>query len=638
MRGGGGGGCGRQDSTVRFRSATTMTACVCNPGNFAARDYAPADWECTGCPNEDACLGGTADSPRGTCSEGYRGEWCQTCAQDWFAFEVECIRCPSNPGLRIIIFVTLMLLFVVCMVKVSTMVAEDKSSSINVFKGCITPLAILLTRGQTLGAITMMDANWPKFVLRAAWLVLHMANVDLPSVVYPECQYQFETVAGVLVFRVVFNAVLYLIVCLFIFLIFLVYACQKYDYSSLINGIVAAFCTLFILLIRVAMRTVDCTWIDGEFRLDANREVLCFRDEWWQLSSIGFVMAVIYGFIIPFLLWKQLPYGDLQDEDMLKKFGWLYARYRPACYYYEFVVMAQKAAMAAATTFISNDNRLFVAWPLVTMITAVSLALQLKLMPFRESTLRKLKERPVRHIPLETIGEDGEIKKVQPKCHEKQWLPRPKPLTTVEQLQASLTSWKGVTPGLLLSRWGKAFLFPQALNSLEIIGLTVQLFVCVSAGYFGFFADHQGVCTVDGKPQTGVYSMSNCDNIWGAVWTPPGSTGTPRLIGILVLATPVVFLGLALVMIADNLFELKRQGIIRKREEALQGLQKTGRTVATAWGIIRSLKPGVNARSQGAMSPGRPSSAQRPQEIINRDTAKVHGWLRTQTIVSDDSS
>ena len=172
-----------------------------------------------------------------------------------------------------------------------------------------------------------------------------------------------------LLFRVVFNAVLYLMVCLFVFMVFLFYATQKMDYSSLINGVVSAFCLLFILLIRVAFRTADCTWIDGEFRMDVNREVICFEEEFWPIFAIGILMMILYGVVIPFLLWKQLPYGDLQEDDMLKKFGWLYARYRPACYYYEWVIMLQKALIAAATTFVSNDDRLVIAWPLVTAIT-----------------------------------------------------------------------------------------------------------------------------------------------------------------------------------------------------------------------------------------------------------------------------
>ena len=58
---------------------------------------------------------------------------------------------------------------------------------------------------------------------------------------------------------------------------------------------------------------------------------------------------------MPWVLWHQLPHGDLQDEDMMKKFGWMYARYRPACYYFEWILMTQKAAIAFVTIFLSNS-------------------------------------------------------------------------------------------------------------------------------------------------------------------------------------------------------------------------------------------------------------------------------------------
>ena len=120
----------------------------------------------------------------------------------------------------------------------------------------ITPLVIVINRAQAYGAITNLDADWPDFVRKAAVIVLHMANVDLPSIVYPECQIDFVTPAGVLLFRIAFNAVLYLLVCMFVFILFLIYIrLPNSDYAPLINGVVGCYCVLFILLIRVAFRS-----------------------------------------------------------------------------------------------------------------------------------------------------------------------------------------------------------------------------------------------------------------------------------------------------------------------------------------------------------------------------------------------
>ena len=117
-------------------------------------------------------------------------------------------------------------------------------------------------------------------------------------------------------------------------------------------------------------------------------------------------MATHVRITVPWVLWHQLPHGDLQDEDMMKKFGWMYARYRPACYYFEWVLMAQKAAIAFVTIFLSNSERFWISWPVLMIITIVSLVLQLKLLPYIESEVEKI-ETPV-HIELEAIDEMSE--------------------------------------------------------------------------------------------------------------------------------------------------------------------------------------------------------------------------------------
>ena len=130
-----------------------------------------------------------------------------------------------------------------------------------------------------------------------------------------------------------------------------------------------------------------------------NRQVVCLQAEFWPIFFVGFAMFILYGIVIPLLLWNWLPYGDLGEEDMLKKFGWMYARYRPACYYYEWVIMGQKAAVAAFTTFLSNESSFKFSWPVLVIITLGSLALQLKLMPYRKAVLMHKGPKPARPTP-----------------------------------------------------------------------------------------------------------------------------------------------------------------------------------------------------------------------------------------------
>ena len=208
-----------------------------------------------------------------------------------------------------------------------------------------------------------------------------------------------------LLFRLVFNATLFLFICLFIFIVFMWYACLAIDYSPLINGVVACFAILYLLLVRIGFKSIDCTVIDGEMRLDMNLELTCFSGEHWPLVFVGLCIIALYGFIVPYVLWKQMPYGDLQEEDMQRKFGWLYARYRPACYYFEWILLIQKAGFAGITTFFGNANRFWVSWPSLLVLTFGSLLLQLKLQPYVEP---QPQIEPTKHISLDVIEEDEE--------------------------------------------------------------------------------------------------------------------------------------------------------------------------------------------------------------------------------------
>lgn len=183
----------KDTATGRFIGATTIVACVCNVGYFAPVAHVDNHWTCARCPNFDACLGGTAERPKGNCIKGYAGDSCQTCADGWFAYEVDCIECPESPGWRLLIFLILILVFSVAMIFVSS---ELRVSGGQLFKLLIAPIVIILSRAQVLGAIANLGTPWPDFVLEAARYLLHMANVDLPSVVYPECQFDFKEPAA----------------------------------------------------------------------------------------------------------------------------------------------------------------------------------------------------------------------------------------------------------------------------------------------------------------------------------------------------------------------------------------------------------------------------------------------------------
>ena len=642
-----------ENTPLYKRGATGMVACVCDVGYFAPRKHVGQDWECTICPLRESCPGGTADSPRGTCIEGYGGEWCQSCDPGYFKFEVECIECPEGAIYRVLWFVLSMLFFVGVMVKLAGMVREDgMQGGNNFFRAAITPMVIVINRAQAYAAITNLDADWPNFVRKAAFIMLHMANVDLPSIVYPECQIDFVTPAGVLLFRIVFNAVLYLMVCLFVFIVFLIKIRLPEekgggDYAPLINGVVGCFCVLFILLIRVAFRSFDCTYNrDGNWYMDVNPDVRCFTPEFWPICGVGMGMLVIYLGLIPAVLWWQLPNHDLKDSDTTQKFGWLYARYRPSVYFYEWIIMVQKVLLAGATTFVSSRKRLGVSCTSCLIITLGSLVLQLRLMPFNEWQLidAKKNDKP-KPINLAAIGEDSEVvghdltnprEKIRP-CS------RPPPPTREEKLEGEWRPWKwvGMTATeppfeliqKLFKRWLHCFTYPMSLNSLEVIGLTVQLVVIVFALYFGYVAKQSGECTLDGfaPSEVGfpeVDSEEACLDLTAAsgssgLWTKMPAQGTARNVGIATLALPSVFVLIALTMITINTRAYLKQ---RAEERRVMRAHLAQQRFKGAIGGVKSKLNVISGFKKFNAQAGRPSSAMinKPGEMTAAE--KVNTW------------
>ena len=458
-------------STEPYTGAKDAKACVCDAGTFAAgptydsRDI--SEHKCHPCENPDACPGGTEYERRGTCAVGYSGDFCATCSTNYYAYYDTCQRCPEKPLTRVFLFVGALMTFAIVLVKISSaMRFNAKADALN-FKHLITPVVIVLTRGQSLGQIAYLKANWPPFVKTAAYYGLHITNIDLPSVMYPECQFDLDTSSSVVLFRVIFNATLFLLVCFFMFIIFMTYVCTGKDYSSLVNGVVASFALLYIVVLRVGFRTFDCTWMDNRMRLDMNAEIVCDWTSmtWLPIFFVGVLIIGIYGCLVPWSLWGSMQGGDLNDEDMMRKFGWMYARYRPGCFYFEFVLMFEKAALSAVTTFLTNRNRFNITWPIAIVITLASIVVQLKVLPYAECCLSR---------PLTSRSE-----------HE---------LTAM--LDSDPRQFRGTGGCVLLKRWFYCLRHPFSANAIEVVGLTAQLSLLSCTAYFVFMDDNSSAVAV----------------------------------------------------------------------------------------------------------------------------------------------
>ena len=81
-------------------------------------------------------------------------------------------------------------------------------------------------------------------------------------------------------------------------------------------------------------------------------------------------------------------------EGTRQTFGWVYLRFRPECWWFEFVFMARKVAVVAVTTYLGNTGEGYVAWIAITMITVVAAVVQGKLLPFPEDRTARYSKAP----------------------------------------------------------------------------------------------------------------------------------------------------------------------------------------------------------------------------------------------------
>lgn len=94
-------------------------------------------------------------------------------------------------------------------------------------------------------------------------------------------------------------------------------------------------------LSKTAWQAVDCKksstgsyYMDQEgyrdIRCTYEQSILGHQHSYRYIFLIGVVQLLVFGVLLPFILWKFLHGTDLQDVNKgLKLYGWMYTRYRP---------------------------------------------------------------------------------------------------------------------------------------------------------------------------------------------------------------------------------------------------------------------------------------------------------------------
>lgn len=213
------------------------------------------------------------------------------------------------------------------------------------------------------------------------------------------------------------------------------------------NACVIGFTLQYVMMTRTAAEAFDCRQLDRDgapWRLDHQREVRCAfgADMWWpKILMIGIVLVVTCTFL-PLLLLRHLrhkqrgvifhgrgpagaaavytdppPSADVDqahlaestvdgcepdvrleieladeavsaihhDRHTLTVMGWLFVRFRPAYYWWEFVIMGRKFLLTLTVVFLGSVGSAGLSLALCG--TLITLLAQLRHSPFREDAL-----------------------------------------------------------------------------------------------------------------------------------------------------------------------------------------------------------------------------------------------------------
>lgn len=95
-------------------------------------------------------------------------------------------------------------------------------------------------------------------------------------------------------------------------------------------------------------------------------------------------------------------------ENTRKTLGWVYLRFQPDRWYFEFIFMARKAGIVAATITLGKVGDGWLAWVTITAITLTAIGLQLAFVPFPVDTAKA--EQVLCECAPEACSPDGPLK------------------------------------------------------------------------------------------------------------------------------------------------------------------------------------------------------------------------------------
>jgi hypothetical protein len=162
--------------------------------------------------------------------------------------------------------------------------------------------------------------------------------------------------------------------------------------SSIISSICVIYANFFTLILATTFSPFQCVQQpNGSYVMLKNPSEFCYQGSWSNNIWIAIAFALIYIVIIPFFLLQYLYKNrhNLDNPEVLRTYGNLYAPYKAPFYFWEFVKLFQRAlfvVVASSLWSTSQATRMFFAL----LVLFASLAVETIWFPYKSSATTKM--------------------------------------------------------------------------------------------------------------------------------------------------------------------------------------------------------------------------------------------------------
>ena len=333
----------------------------------------------------------------GICNQGYKGVLCTECEEGWGKSQTyECVKCePTFSFFAQMILAALFKIGLICY-------AIYKSQKDNLHS---IALRVLITFFQIESMLFEVPMIWPSFIVEIKNFITSLFSSGVSPGSYSfDCVYYWIGLSPNLSYfesnsLMSFFAPLLWTVAAGFFLLLRKYVSKKHitwreAQDILITTFIVTYFYYWPAIITAAFKTLHCIDIGtGEvqdYRLLTYPNISCSSDRYKMIRLFGISALILAGLVLPALLFLKLRKNknSLDDESIMKKFGFLYRGYYEKYYSWEFLILIRKMGLSATSVFLARHlTHMCIT---ISIIIGVSTIIQQRFAPFKDKRLNKM--------------------------------------------------------------------------------------------------------------------------------------------------------------------------------------------------------------------------------------------------------